>query len=166
MTHALNWALWTKLGDGVNQRGSDNDADRLRFDFSHGKALTTDELEEVEALVNGVIGKDDPVQRALVPLDEAMKIESLRAVFGENYPDPVRVVAVGLGEDTLDDVRADPTNDKWRAASIELCGGTHSLASGDAQRFVITREEAVAKGVRRVEAVTNGKLLKRLASRR
>ena len=157
MTHALNWALWTKLGDGVNQRGSDNDADRLRFDFSHNKALTPDELEEVEELVNGVIQKDDPVQRALVPLDEAMQIESLRAVFGENYPDPVRVVAVGLGEDTLDDVRKDPTNDKWRAASIELCGGTHSLASGDAQRFVITREEAVAKGVRRVEAVTNGK---------
>ena len=86
-----------------------------------------------------------------------MQIESFSAVFGENYPDPVRVVAVGLGEDTLDDVRKDPTNDKWRAASIELCGGTHSLASGDAQRFVITREEAVAKGVRRVEAVTNGK---------
>ena len=123
MTHALNWALWTKLGDGVNQRGSDNDAERLRFDFSHNKALDTDELEEVEALVNGVIEKDDPVQRALVPLDEAMKIESLRAVFGENYPDPVRVVAVGLGEDTLDDVRKDPTNDKWRAASIELCKG-------------------------------------------
>merc|ERR1719310_1355736 len=157
MTHALNWALWTKLGDGVAQRGSDNDAERLRFDFSHGKALSTDELEEVEELVNTVIEKDDPVQRALVPLDEAMKIESLRAVFGENYPDPVRVVAVGLGEDTLDDVRKDPSNEKWRAASIELCGGTHSLASGDAQRFVITREEAVAKGVRRVEAVTNGK---------
>merc|ERR1719201_926933 len=157
MTHALNWALWTKLGDGVAQRGSDNDAERLRFDFLHGKALTTDELEEVEGLVNGVIEKNDPVQRALVPLDEAMQIESLRAVFGENYPDPVRVVAVGLGDDTLDDVRADPSNAKWRAASIELCGGTHSLASGDAQRFVITREEAVAKGVRRVEAVTNGK---------
>ena len=157
MTHALNWALWTKLGDGVAQRGSDNDAERLRFDFSHGKALTGDELEEVEALVNTVIEKDDPIQKALVPLDEAMQIESLRAVFGENYPDPVRVVAVGLGDDTLDDVRNDPTNEKWRAASIELCGGTHSLASGDAKRFVITREEAVAKGVRRVEAVTNGK---------
>lgn len=157
MTHALNWALWTKLGDGVAQRGSDNDADRLRFDFSHGKGLSPSELEEVEALVNGVIEQDDPVQRALVPLSEAMEIPALRAVFGENYPDPVRVVAVGLGGATIDDVRADPANNKWRGASIELCGGTHTPSVGDAKRFVITREEAVAKGVRRVEAVTNGR---------
>jgi len=155
MTHALNWALKTRLGDGVAQRGSDNQPDRLRFDFSHGAALSLDDLEETERLVNGVIASSRPVQRKLVPLDEARGIPALRAVFGEAYPDPVRVVAVNL-DGTVDDVLADPESDRWDGVSIELCGGTHAVDAGAAEAFVITQEAAVAKGVRRIEAVTGG----------
>jgi alanyl-tRNA synthetase len=155
MTHTLNWALWTVLGEGVGQRGADTATDRLRFDFSHGKALKPEEIEQTEALVNRVIEDKFPVRRQLVPLDQAMAISSLRAVFGETYPDPVQVVAIGLDADTsIDDVLAEPEADRWRSASIELCGGTHATSSADAGSFVITTEGAVAKGVRRIEAVT------------
>ena len=89
----------------MGQRGADTGTDRLRFDFSHGKALTAEELEETEALVNGVIADEFPVLRQRVPLDEAKAIPALRAVFGEAYPDPVQVVALGLpGGATIDDV--------------------------------------------------------------
>ena len=155
MTHALNWALWRELGDGVAQRGSSCDASRLRFDFSHGSALTPAELAATEARVEGLIARGAVAERASVALDDALAVSGLRAVFGEAYPDPVQVVAIGLGEgDGLSDVLADPTSDRWSDASLELCGGTHVGNARDAQAFVITKEEAVAKGVRRIEAVT------------
>ena len=91
--------------------------------------FTDDQKKFLKELAKHEMPSDDEYAAKI----QMMK-EGLVAVFGENYPDPVRVVAVGLGEDTLDDVRADPSTAKWRAASIELCGGTHSLASGDAQR--------------------------------
>ena len=121
-------------------KGSLVDESKARFDFSHGKALTTDELEEVEALVNGVIEKDDPVQRALVPLEEAMKIESLRAVFGENYPDPVRVVSVGQPVSTL---LAAPGDAQWGNYSVEFCGGTHLSNSSEAKKFALLEESGL-----------------------
>jgi alanyl-tRNA synthetase len=136
MTHVLNAALRKVLGDKVEQRGSLCSDEKLRFDFSHKKALTVDELKQVEELCQNAIARADPVQDVTLPLEEAKQIEGVRAVFGEVYPDPVRVIRIG--EDT----------------SIEFCGGTHLDNIADAGAFVITEETSVAKGVRRVTAVT------------
>ena len=95
MTHVLNAGLKKVLGDGVEQRGSLCNEDKLRFDFSHKKALTLEELSEVEMYVRGVVDLSQPVEDVFMPLVDAQKIEGVRAVFGEVYPDPVRVVTVG-----------------------------------------------------------------------
>mmetsp|Transcript_13037 Transcript_13037/g.39400 ORF Transcript_13037/g.39400 Transcript_13037/m.39400 type:complete len:943 (+) Transcript_13037:492-3320(+) len=153
MTHVVNHALRDVLGAGVDQKGSLVDDQKLRFDFSHAKALTPAEIRAVEQRVNAVIDADLQVDAQYVPLQRAMTgIESLRAVFGEAYPDPVRVVAAGC---RVEEVLAAPERaDEWRQFSIELCGGTHVRSTGEAERFAITEETAVAKGVRRLEAVT------------
>ena len=150
-THLANWALREVLGDDVQQKGSLVDPDKLRFDFSHGKALADEELARVETLVNEGIGKKLQVYAEVAPQEQALKINGLRAVFGEKYPPMVRVVSVGV---PVKDLLADPTNAKWRQYSIEFCGGTHLKNAADAETFAITAEESVSKGIRRIVALT------------
>ncbi len=150
-THVMNWALREVLGDHVQQKGSLVDPDKTRFDFSHSKPLSPDELRRVEELANRRIAEKLPVHAREVPQEQALKINGLRAVFGEKYPDLVRVVACGV---KIEDLVADPDNPRWRNFPIELCGGTHVRNTGDIEHFVLVSEEAVAKGIRRIVAVT------------
>ncbi len=150
-THLANWALREVLGDGVQQKGSLVDPDKLRFDYSHGKALTDDELERVESLVGRSIERKLPVYAEEAAQELALKINGLRAVFGEKYPPRVRVVSIGV---PVADLLADPTNERWRQHSVEFCGGTHIGNSSDGGGFAITAEESVSKGIRRLVAVT------------
>jgi alanyl-tRNA synthetase len=150
-THLANWALREVLGDDVQQKGSLVDPEKMRFDFSQGKAVTDDELGRVETLVNQGIEKKLPVYAEEAPQEKALKINGLRAVFGEKYPPMVRVVSVGV---PVADLLRDPANEKWRQYSIEFCGGTHLANSAESECFVITSEESVSKGIRRIVGLT------------
>jgi len=143
-THLLNLALRQSLGQHVDQKGSLVDADKTRFDFTHDKPLTHDDLRQIEERVNRAIIGDLQVTAIEMPLAEAKKLPGVRAVFGEKYPDPVRVVMIGAddpGELTLDH-------------SVEFCGGTHVARTGLIGLFKIVSQEGVSKGVRRVTGVT------------
>ena len=133
-THLMHKALKMVLGDHVAQQGSYVGPDRLRFDFSHPKGVTADELDEIERIVNGEIVANHAVTHEEEDRDEAIA-RGVVAMFGEKYDERVKVLDVG----------------GW---SVELCGGTHVRASGDIGPFVILSERAVAAGVRRIEAVT------------
>ncbi len=150
-THILNWALREVLGDHVQQKGSLVDSEKTRFDFSHPKPLTDEELARIEDLCNGQIEADYHVYTKEVDQEAARKINTLRAVFGEKYPDVVRVVSVGAD---IDDMLANPADPKWMKYSVEFCGGTHLKTSREAERLVLTSEEGVAKGIRRLVGVT------------
>ena len=150
-THLANWALREVLGDGVQQKGSLVDPEKLRFDFSFNKALTDAEIERIERLTQENIARRLPVYAEEAPQELALKINGLRAVFGEKYPPRVRVVSIGA---PVNELLADPSNEKWRQFSIEFCGGTHLKNASEAQTFVITSEESVSKGVRRLVALT------------
>jgi alanyl-tRNA synthetase len=152
-THLANWALRQVLGEAVQQKGSLVDPEKLRFDFSHTKSLADEEIARVETLVNESIGRKLAVYADVAPQEQALKINGLRAVFGEKYPPAVRVVSVGA---PVADLLKDPTNQKWRAFSVEFCGGTHLKSTGEIESFVITSEESVSKGVRRILALTGG----------
>ena len=143
-THLLHAALRTALGDHVTQKGSLVAEDRLRFDISHPKALTPEEIAEVEASVNGEIRANTSVGTRLMEPDAAVEAGAM-ALFGEKYGDEVRVVSMGLEQET------DPQH---RPYSVELCGGTHVSRTGDIGLFKIINEGAVSSGVRRIEAVT------------
>jgi alanyl-tRNA synthetase len=150
-THLANWALREVLGEGVQQKGSLVDPEKLRFDFSHNKAMSDQELERVETLVNERIARKLPVYSETAPQEKALKINGLRAVFGEKYPPMVRVVSIGV---PVKDLLANPSDEKWREYSIEFCGGTHLVDSSQAEAFSITAEESVSKGIRRIVALT------------
>ena len=150
-THILNFALRQVIGDGVEQKGSLVAPEKLRFDFSHKKAVELKELEEVENIVNKTVKENLKVYAQPVELEIAKGINGLRAVFGETYPNPVRVVSVGI---PVDDLLADPTNEKWNNYSIEFCGGTHVAKTDDIKEFVIIEESGIAKGIRRIVAVS------------
>ena len=150
-THLLNRALRDVLGDHVQQKGSLVDDAKLRFDFSHPSSVEGRQIDQIEQIVNRDIVADLPVHADEVPQEEALKINGLRAVFGEKYPRRVRVVSIGA---SVDELIEDPENDRWRELSIEFCGGTHLPSTGDAEGFVVISEEAVAKGVRRITALT------------
>ncbi|HET6572058.1 MAG TPA: alanine--tRNA ligase [Fimbriiglobus sp.] len=143
-THLLNLALRQVLGGQVDQKGSLVDADKTRFDFTHDKPLTKEQLREVEERVNQIVERDLPVTPVPMPLAEARKLPGVRAVFGEKYPDPVRVVMIG----------ADKPEAITPDLSVEFCGGTHLSRTGPIGYFKIVSQEGVAKGVRRVTAVT------------
>lgn len=149
-THVLNHSLRTECGEGCDQRGSRVLADKLTFDFS-SKPVPAKSLIEVEKLTRVAIDAAMEVYCDVVPLEKAMKIKTLRAVFGESYPDPVRVVSIGKDVKT---VVEDPDNDEWANYSVELCGGTHLSNTKHCKYFVLVSEGAVAKGIRRIVALT------------
>ena len=145
-THLLNEALRNALGEHVAQKGSLNAEDRLRFDFSHGKALTAEELAQIEAEVNAVIRQNTPVETRVMAPDDAREMGA-QALFGEKYGDEVRVVSMGRREGSGKGTNRD-------IYSIELCGGTHVTRTGDIGAFVLLGDSASSAGVRRVEALT------------
>ena len=149
-THILNHALRSVLGEGVDQKGSVVDPDRLRFDFSHNGAVDPAALGAVEALCRASIAAAAPVFTEEVPLAVARGLPGVRAMFGEAYPDPVRVVSVGAPVGDLLSGSADPS----AVGSIEFCGGTHLANTSDAGAFALVTEEGIAKGVRRVVGLT------------
>ena len=150
-THILNFALREVLGDDVNQRGSLVAPEKLRFDFSHKAACSDAELTKVEEFCTSYIRQNTEVYATDVPLATARNIEGVRAVFGETYPDPVRVVSIGVPvEDLLEDVK----RSEWRSVSIEFCGGTHVKNTSEIKDLVVLEENGIAKGVRRIVAVT------------
>jgi alanyl-tRNA synthetase len=150
-THVLNLALRAVAGEEVEQKGSLVDAEKLRFDYAAKAALTTEQIKEVERRVTDAIRANLAVDAREVPLEKARAISGVRAVFGERYPDPVRVVAIGA---PVAELVAKPDNPKWRELSIEFCGGTHLGTMGEAKQFVLVSEGGLAAGVRRVFALT------------
>lgn len=145
-THLLHEALRRALGDHVAQRGSLNAPDRLRFDFSHTKALTPDEIAQVEREVNDFIRQNTPVETRIMTPDDARALGA-QALFGEKYGDEVRVVSMG-------DLEGSGKGANGRTYSLELCGGTHVARTGDIGMFALTAESASAAGIRRIEALT------------
>ena len=150
-THIANWALREVLGDEVQQKGSLVDPEKLRFDFSHNKAMGEEEVGRVESLVAQCVEKKMTVYAEVAPQEQALKIHGLRAVFGEKYPPMVRVVSIGV---PVADLLKDPQNPKWRQYSIEFCGGTHLRRTDETGGFVVLSEESVSKGIRRIVALT------------
>ncbi len=133
-THLLHAALQDVLGAHVQQKGSLVNAERLRFDFSHGEAVSADDINRVERIVNAQIRKNSEVSTRVMNIDDA-RAEGAAALFGERYEDNVRVV--GMGD-----------------FSLELCGGTHVRRTGDIGTFRVVAESGIAAGVRRLEALT------------
>ncbi|NWR80512.1 SYAC protein, partial [Centropus unirufus] len=157
-THILNFALRSVLGE-ADQRGSLVAPDRLRFDFTAKGALSTQEIKKVEGIANLMIEEAKTVYAKDCPLAAAKAIQGLRAVFDETYPDPVRVVSIGI---PVEELLADPCGPGGSITSIEFCGGTHLQNSSHAGPFVIVSEEAIAKGIRRIVAVTGAEARKAL----
>ncbi|MEL7182461.1 MAG: alanine--tRNA ligase [Pseudomonadota bacterium] len=145
-THLLNEALRGALGDHVAQRGSLNAPDRLRFDFSHGQALTAAEVSAVEAEVNAMIRQNGAVSTRVMAPDDARELGA-QALFGEKYGDEVRVVSMGMADGS-------GKGTDGATYSIELCGGTHVTRLGEIGAFVALGDAAISSGVRRVEALT------------
>ena len=150
-THVLNFALRQVLSADADQKGSLVAPDRLRFDFTSKGAMTAEQVKSVEQIAQNMVEQNKSVYAKTAPLAVAKSIQGLRAVFGEVYPDPVRVVSVGIPVATLE---KDPHSPAGSETSIEFCGGTHLLRSGHVNNFVIISEEAIAKGIRRIVALT------------
>ena len=155
-THLLHEALRRALGDHVAQRGSLNAPDRLRFDFSHGKALSPAELAQVEAEVNDFIRQNSRVDTRIMTPDDARAIGA-QALFGEKYGDEVRVVSMGS-------LPGSGKGSDRATYSLELCGGTHVRRTGDIGLCVVLGDSASSAGVRRIEALTGTGALSHLAA--
>ena len=140
-THILHHALHCTVGKDATQRGSRVQQDELRFDFAHNQALTAEEVRQVEDIINECIAQGATVTTELLPIETARK-KGAMALFGEKYPDEVRVVSMG-------------------DFSVELCGGTHLSNTGQVGLCRITSEEPIAKGVRRITAITGPKAVEK-----
>ncbi|MFA6916464.1 MAG: alanine--tRNA ligase [Parachlamydiales bacterium] len=143
-THLLHWALHKVLGEHVKQAGSVVDEGHLRFDFNHHKALTADEIEAIENLVNDKIRQNNPVKWYEIPYDQAQHRQDIKQFFGDKYGTTVRVVDIDY--------------------SKELCGGTHTSFTGNIGLFIIPKESSIAAGVRRIEAITGAAAMEYLRS--
>ena len=139
-THLLHEALRKVLGDHVKQKGSLVDSERLRFDFSHGEAVSPEQIRKIEHIVNSEVLKNTEVTTDVMGMEDA-KAKGAMALFGEKYGDSVRVVSIGA------------------EFSVELCGGTHVSRTGDIGLLKVSAETSVAAGVRRIESVTGMKAL-------
>ena len=139
-THLLHEALRQVLGDHVKQKGSLVDSERLRFDFSHGEAVSPEQIRKIEHIVNSEVLKNTEVTTGVMSMEDA-KAKGAMALFGEKYGDSVRVVSIGA------------------EFSVELCGGTHVSRTGDIGLLKVSAETSVAAGVRRIESVTGMKAL-------
>ncbi len=145
-THILHEALRNNLGQHVEQRGSLNSSDRLRFDFSHNAPVSSVEIEKIQNEVNTLIRQNSKVETNILDLEKAKKLGA-RALFGEKYDHDVRVVSIGKRENSS-------LGFSGNSYSVELCGGTHVNYTGDIGYFIITAEVASSGGVRRIEALT------------
>jgi alanyl-tRNA synthetase len=150
-THLLHEALRQVLGDHVAQKGSLVAPERLRFDFSHTKPISDAELAQIEDIANRIVLQNEPVVTRLMGVEEAIE-SGARALFGEKYGDEVRVVSMGTEMHTN------------KPYSIELCGGTHVIRTGDIGLISIVSETGVAAGTRRLEAMTGDAARRHLAA--
>jgi alanyl-tRNA synthetase len=166
-THLLHKALRDQLGAHVTQKGSLVDADRLRFDFSHPKAVSAEEIAAIEREVNSVIARGGAVDCKEMAPDDAIKAGAM-ALFGEKYGERVRVLSMGIRDQALgiseENHSSNPQSPMPNPYSIELCGGTHVRNVSDIQLFKITSEGSVASGIRRIEAVTGERVREHLES--
>ncbi|CBY38956.1 unnamed protein product [Oikopleura dioica] len=151
-THVLNFGLRCVLGEGeADQKGSLVAPERLRFDFTAGGALKPAQIKQVEEICNEVITRGGAVHCQVSPLAQSKAIQGLRAMFDETYPDPVRVVSIGV---PVNELLENPTSGAADKTSVEFCGGTHLRDISHARKLIITAEEAISKGIRRMIAVT------------
>ncbi|KZC13585.1 PREDICTED: alanine--tRNA ligase, cytoplasmic [Dufourea novaeangliae] len=158
-THALNYALRKVLGTEVDQKGSLVAPDRLRFDFTNKGAMTSEQVKQVEEITNTIVKEKKKVFAKESSLALAKTIQGLRAMFEETYPDPVRVVSIGV---PVEDLENDPLGPYAVQTSVEFCGGTHLHCTDHIGDFVIASEEAIAKGIRRIVALTGPEATKAL----
>jgi alanyl-tRNA synthetase len=166
MTHVLNYVLREVLIKqsskestvSVDQKGSLVDESKFRFDFSWTGPLSLAELKAVESMCQDRINNAVPVASYVASLDAAQEISALRAVFGEKYPDPVRVVSVA--PHSVSEILKNPQDAMWNEYSIEFCGGTHLTNTKEAEAFVILSEEGIAKGIRRIVGFTQADAVK------
>ncbi len=152
VTHLMHEALRQVLGEHVSQKGSLQDAERTRFDISQPTAMTAQQIEQVETIVNEEIRANTPVETRVMPLEEARATGAM-ALFGEKYADEVRVVTMGTKKAGAK-----------KPFSVELCGGTHVNKTGEIEKFKIISEGSLSAGIRRVEAVTGSRVEAYLAS--
>ena len=147
-THLLNYALRKVLGKEVEQKGSLVSPERLRFDFSHKAAITDSDLQRIEDVAAKCIKDDMEVVASDVELQTAREIVGVRSISGETYPDPVRVIGIGVSIDTL------VLNQTWETYSAEFCGGTHVDRTIEVGDLMVVEESGIAKGIRRIVAIT------------
>lgn len=149
-THVLNYALRKVLADS-DQKGSLVAPDRMRFDFTNKAGMTVQQVKKAEEYAQQLIDTKGQVYAKNSPLGEAKKVKGLRAMFDETYPDPVRVVAVGT---PVEQLLQNPDAEEGQNTTVEFCGGTHLQNVSHIGRIVIASEEAIAKGIRRIVALT------------
>lgn len=158
-THILNNVLRKVLGNDADQRGSLVMPDRLRFDFTNKGPMSTKQIKDAEDQIKTIINENKTVYARHTSLSDAKKIKGLRAMFDEHYPDPVRVVSVGI---SVDELLKNPDGPTGFETSVEFCGGSHLHTTGHIGGYVIVSEEGIAKGIRRIVALTGPEAIKAL----
>lgn len=156
-THILNNVLRKVLGNDSDQRGSLVMPDRLRFDFTNKGPMTVKQIKDAESEIKSIINDNKRVYAKHTSLSEAKKIKGLRAMFDEHYPDPVRVVSVGI---PVEELEKNPDGPNGFETSVEFCGGSHLHQTGHIGEYVIVSEEGIAKGIRRIVALTGPEAIK------
>lgn len=158
-THILNGVLRNILGNDSDQRGSLVMPDRLRFDFTNKGPMTIEQIKNAEDQIKSIIENNHNVYAKSIKLSSAKNINGLRAMFDETYPDPVRVVSVKV---PVEELEANPTGPAGFQTSVEFCGGSHLHKTGHIGDFLISSEEGIAKGIRRIVALTGPEATKAL----